>query len=502
MRSRYGPSDLFLAPARSRAAACASFVATLLLSVVAVQAGATELRASYENFDAEGFKEGYANVAPDVDRFGRLVDTLRERSRVAAERTATARHREAIAIAELLADGAQRFEELHRKQVAEMASEVERARQDKDIRRIRYALNLCAAILSFTAELERPSSPTSGTERGTGELGPDAPDGSKLVDRRGEQTVKIRVDGKWRTIDTKQIFQQRIISPMNGGGSRTPIPDATGNSLSGLADFHREMEIISPMNGDDSRTPIPDAIGNSLDGLADSYGEWVAAAEIPPIDCDNSFRGCFAVDWDGPGGSAPAAPASIAPPRRAPTPAEAGLYRAVKALASFSADMMPVVGPAKSVVEIATGKDSITGEPIPPAVAAAGLVLSVVPGGKLLAKTGGKAAIEYGATVFRHYTSRGGLGRIYKTGVIKADNEGRVFAVLADGRPLSRRDAVRQLGLDDKGKAQDFIEFRLPVGTPIRKNPVSPELSEFVIKGDVRLAPGSGVRFIQRRWGE
>ena len=473
MHSRYGPFDLFRSSTRRCVvrAACASFAANLLFWGLAVEAGATELNASYSNFDAAGFMEGHADIAPDIDEFARLADALRARE-VSAERAA--RHREAVAIAELLADGARRFEELHRRQVAEMASEVERARRDKDIRQIRQVLNLGAAVLGFAANLEQWSSSTSDTGSGAGELGPDAPDGSRSLEQRFEETIKVRINGEWRTINTKEMFRRMIKLPPAEGGAQAPSAGAPESSFGELADRFGEL-----------------------------------AADLPPIVCDDSFRGCFPVDGAASGpaasgdGSAetppPTLPASISPPRRNPTSEETGLW---KTLSSLALDALPGVGTAKGGLELVTGKDSVTGESIPRVVSAGGLGLSVVPGGKLLAKTGGKAAIEYGSTVFRHYTSRGGLGRIYKTGVIKADNEGRVFAVLANGRPLRRRDAVRRLGLDDEGKAQDFIEFRLPVGTPIRKNPISPGLSEFVIKGDVHLAPGSGAKFTQRRWNE
>lgn len=57
---------------------------------------------------------------------------------------------------------------------------------------------------------------------------------------------------------------------------------------------------------------------------------------------------------------------------------------AAKEVASFIADFIPIVGTIKSVIEVVTGVDPITGEPTSRLAAAAG----IVPGGKAISKGG------------------------------------------------------------------------------------------------------------------
>ncbi|WP_157215445.1 pre-toxin TG domain-containing protein [Flavisphingomonas formosensis] len=57
-----------------------------------------------------------------------------------------------------------------------------------------------------------------------------------------------------------------------------------------------------------------------------------------------------------------------------------------KSVTSFAGDMLPILGSVKSVEQLITGKDLISGEPINRPMEAAGLALGIIPGGKLAAK--------------------------------------------------------------------------------------------------------------------
>ena len=72
----------------------------------------------------------------------------------------------------------------------------------------------------------------------------------------------------------------------------------------------------------------------------------------------------------------------------------------VKGAASLGLDFAPVVGAAKSVIQLFTGEDIITGEKLSRPAEAAGIALGLIPGGKLLTK--GEKATEVFSQATKH----------------------------------------------------------------------------------------------------
>ena len=452
---------------------CGLILARMLAVPVLPDADATELNASYSNLNVRGFQEDTDAFESDIVELDGLVETLKA-TEVLAHRAA--RHRETIAIAEMLADGRRRFERLYRKQAEDMADEVRRAREDERIRKISAGLRLAAGVLQLGAEIYQQSSPAPAPAPAWGgtqahavpglpgnDLNSNAAEGSVSV----EQKVRIFTDGQWRTIDVKQMIRDITIPPDNGGP-------------------------VSP--------PVPGASGDFLDSPANRFGAW--AAELPRIVCDDSFRGCFPVDPELSVGLAdgldaaeirPEAVAPIAPPQRAPTEAEAALF---KVISSIALDLTPFVGTLKSAAEVATGRDPVTGQSLSRAAAAVGFVASAVPGGKLWTKTVGSSALEYGTKWFRHYTSRNGSNGILRTGTVQADR-GKIYAESANRKVLAPRDAERRYNIRT-GRGRDYVEFQAPRGTRWSEQPgLTRGVTEIVIEGDVPL--GQGARVLQRR---
>ncbi|MGQ5525605.1 pre-toxin TG domain-containing protein [Chitinimonas sp. PSY-7] len=100
-------------------------------------------------------------------------------------------------------------------------------------------------------------------------------------------------------------------------------------------------------------------------------------------------------------------------------------------VASVGLDLLPVVGPGKSILQVFTGKDLVTGEPVNRWVESAGIALGMVPGGKVLLK-GGKVA-DIASSVAKH--ADGGTSTAVEAGGILFGQKrvGPTFGV--EGRP-------------------------------------------------------------------
>lgn len=483
-RSRYGmvlkmTVSWLGIPNAARALVFFRIVFACVLAVPAFpDARAAELDSGSSQIDVQAFREytgAFTDVIGDLDR---LVGSYEEAKEAEVSADRAARHRETIAITKMLADGRRQFERLYREQAEDMAEEVERARKDAEVRRVAAVFGLVANLLQLGAEFYRQSppapseedtSPRAAPELPGGEPKPDALEGSVLVERKAQQKLWIFTDGEWKAVDIKQMISTEIRQPPGGGEGSAPDP-----------------------------------VGDT-DLLADRFGAW--AGELPPIVCDDTFRGCFpmAPDSTVDSGDGPSpievrldAIAPVAPPQRPPTEAEAALFKSIKTISSMALDLTPFLGTAKSGVEVITGRDPVTGLRLSRAAAAVGFVASAFPGGKLWVKVGGKGALKYGKKVFRHYTSRSGSNAILKTGVIKA-NPKKIYAESADGRnknPLSKADAEERYRIRT-GKGRDYVEFRVPEGTKVKTETGLGGFDEVVIEGDVFLGPDAKV--VQRR---
>jgi type VI secretion system protein VasG len=85
----------------------------------------------------------------------------------------------------------------------------------------------------------------------------------------------------------------------------------------------------------------------------------------------------------------------------------------------------------------------------------------------------------------RHYTNRSGLNGIQESMIIKAGDQGSVFAVRAKGKPLSMIDAEATFKIK-RGHGRDYIDFDMDDSkVEFRKNDLG--VKEYKIKGDIAL---------------
>ena len=421
------------------------------------------------------------------------------------------RHASTDAMARSLDGLARKWRETARKMDAALAEEFLRARQDASVRRAANFFEMVAVAARtydlFTAE---PPADSAGAESAGGsgpdEAGGDAanPEG-QAVRSTEEHVIRTErpayIDGKWTTLPYEETVRKIIY------GAAPPA--------------------------DQTPSPLVDAMIGHLGELA---------ANMPSFACDSEFGGCFAIDPNlapgpargegsdsaGAAGSMEAPrtlPVSISPPQRNPTSEESGLW---KTLSSLALDVLPAVGTAKGGLELVTGKDPVTGESIPRVVSAAGFALStVVPGGRLWTKVGnrliGKAGdagpkfikagetpaqltavgekmvVEPG-TELMHFTSRSGSKGIKETGVLKADGDGNIFAVISGSDQVGSRgglfspsevEEILQIGT---GKGTDVIGFSLPPGGKAILHKRTDGVEEVIIRGgNMRLPSGSEI---------
>jgi type VI secretion system protein VasG len=85
----------------------------------------------------------------------------------------------------------------------------------------------------------------------------------------------------------------------------------------------------------------------------------------------------------------------------------------------------------------------------------------------------------------RHYTSRNGLRGIQSDMVIKAGDQGAVFATRAKGKPLSPADAAEKFKIK-QSHATSYIDFDIDSSrVEFRTNNLG--VQEYKIKGDIEL---------------
>uniref|UniRef100_UPI002016AFD1 pre-toxin TG domain-containing protein n=1 Tax=Chitinivorax sp. B TaxID=2502235 RepID=UPI002016AFD1 len=101
---------------------------------------------------------------------------------------------------------------------------------------------------------------------------------------------------------------------------------------------------------------------------------------------------------------------------------------------SLGLDLVPVLGSAKSAAQVVTGKDLLTGEPVNRWVEAGGMVLGMVPGGKLLTKGTTLAKVARGA---EKGAVKGGTGasydKLYGQGIYVLRDEDNVVRYIGRG---------------------------------------------------------------------
>ena len=110
-----------------------------------------------------------------------------------------------------------------------------------------------------------------------------------------------------------------------------------------------------------------------------------AAGEIPFVDALGAYTDCLAEYYDNQG-----IPQLTELAQSLDN--ETGLWDKTKGWVSFGVDVLPFVGNAKSFVELVSGIDPVTKAPVSRYVAAACLVVGVIPGAKGALKAGSKGA--------------------------------------------------------------------------------------------------------------
>ncbi|NHB59598.1 RHS protein, partial [Acinetobacter sp. 194] len=104
----------------------------------------------------------------------------------------------------------------------------------------------------------------------------------------------------------------------------------------------------------------------------------------------------------------------------------------------------------------------------------------------------------WGLIRVRHYTNRRGSNGIRDSGVIKAQDNNRIYVEPATKKPLSQVDAESKYQLK-QGKGRDYIEFDVPDSkTEWVRNPRY-HTDELTIKGDFELDSSCNLTITQRK---
>ena len=361
------------------------------------------------------------------------------------------------ALGQLLARDRQKWQGLRQQLDRELADVIEQANEhaqhDAAIRSwiTFFQLVGLGASIAQRFVLETPAG------QSTPEAG-DSRDGTHVTEQY-QRDVKLCKDGICREIETQKIINE-IFTPT--AGAKSPEARQWASELHQAA---ARLPQLPPIQICDSGVPECDPL------------KPVQQPVVPEIFATLPFNGI-----DGSGAQS--------------QPSQG------QQLVSLLMDLAPYAGSAKSVTEFVSGKDPITGEAVSKTAAAVGIVAGVAPGGKLLVKVikgGGNRAIIKGTRAFRHYTSRKGSNAIAREGMIRAGDDGVVYAVPAKRPVWSSTTAERRLGLLE-GRGRDYVEFELPGNKtyPKRAHRVTGE-EEFLIPGDVRLDPNPAKTVVIQR---
>ena len=183
-------------------------------------------------------------------------------------------------------------------------------------------------------------------------------------------------------------------------------------------------------------------------------------------------------------------------------PADEPLFSS-RDLASIGVGVLPVVGSAQSVVEVVTGHDFITNEPVHRGVAAAGIIAGMVPGGKagtkILSKLGDQAATEAFAKAGRTLDDdalvcRGGTctaDRFTSGTGVTTDSTGKLQGVSVNSAPgrsigdLTANIPHNQVGVSTVGEIRQVGGQVVP--SPTARNPYHATLSDLTPEDAERL---------------
>jgi hypothetical protein len=151
-------------------------------------------------------------------------------------------------------------------------------------------------------------------------------------------------------------------------------------------------------------------------------------------------------------------------------------------LGSFALDCVPLVGSGKSILELISGKDYVTGESTSRLLAAGGIVAGIVPGGKGVLKGGVKISVVAKTTIKQRYSE----------GVAEAlrRKNGANVTVQRDGVDLFRvhkpdsGHGTQVTQIVRNTRPSDGAVFPNPRDVPVRRTHV--EQLERALRGDPR----------------
>ena len=265
------------------------------------------------------------------------------------------RQAETAAIARTIDDRRDRWYELLERLDGELKAVTRRAEGDAKIRSVITFIRVVSATAQFldalsagkdVTGLNSSTSSQSAVENQPPEA--ESPVTGDTIEAEGTviRTLRIRTNGgEWRTIDHRAYIYRQVIS---SEGEGLPPSSSTGE------------------------LPLGDVM-DALDQAAAALGSEVA------LDCYSDWGGGACSLLPSVAGTARQPAAGTTKPDSEPDDWQKELYGE---LTSLGADLLPGVGQIKSVTEVISGRDPITGSEVNRVFAAIGLI----PGAKLLGK--------------------------------------------------------------------------------------------------------------------
>lgn len=151
---------------------------------------------------------------------------------------------------------------------------------------------------------------------------------------------------------------------------------------------------------------------------------------------------------------------------------------------SLALDLTPFAGSGKSFVEVFTGKDLVTGQETSRGAAAAGIVLGVVPGGKLLTK--GKKATKVVKKALKGNKQEKAIAKVSQKTLPKAKYEAAPYHKKTDSGLKSRGPVNGQAALDNSIQVKPTSPRRIGIDSKNGDFVVFDKTSDNVFHGHVR----------------
>ena len=395
------------------------------------------------------------------------------------------------------------------------------------------AADLAARVKAYNAKQNSGSdAPSDGPGAADHRLSPrpQPGEGDVMVERSGKEEVYRGEGGEWRKVGIEEFIQRQIYFAPETGGS----PGGADGGADGSA-------------------------GSVRQGMGDTATAFLRTlrreAGVEPH-CSDEWQGCVLVKEGGDD--------SWQPPEvmgeilggklgRPPTEAERVLYQAISGIVtpaeagSLAADFTPVVGEAKSFLELVTGRDPVTGEDTSRMLALVGIIpvagskikagLKIAKISRKLLKTHHNIGNKYGDVFvvlkgedllklrkvevgeyanlkvdiigkgkkefengYAHITTTSGAKGIVKKGEIIGeypDGSRKVYMLRSNSGALSKSqlDAAEMIGKKgkkrQKGAAKAIIVTEKPGNRLIKEEKLKSGAVQYVFDGSVKLKEGT-----------